>query len=74
MGKMIDAAIGQVETAESLDRPRYALGKAISRTGQVGGRPSKMLANALHGRPLWPSGASDRRDDPDWDLDPGVRP
>ena len=51
MGKMIDAAIGQIETAESLDRPGYALGKAISRTGQVGSRPSKMLANALHGRP-----------------------
>ncbi len=51
MGKMTDAAIGQVETAESLDRPGYALGKAISRTGQVGGRPSKMLANTLHGRP-----------------------
>jgi len=33
------------------DRPGYALGKAISRTGQVGGRPSKTLANALHGRP-----------------------
>ncbi len=51
MGKMIDAAIGQIEKAEVLDRPGYTLGKAISRTGQVAGRPSKGLANALHGRP-----------------------
>ena len=52
MGKMIDALIGRIETAEKLDRPGYALGKAISRTGQIGGGPSKGLANALHGRPL----------------------
>jgi len=51
MSKTIDAAIGRIETAESLDRPGYILGKAISRTGQVAGRPSKMLANTLHGRP-----------------------
>ncbi len=51
MGKIIDAAIGQIETAEQLDRPGYMLGKAISRTGQIAGRPSKSLANALHGRP-----------------------
>ncbi len=51
MGKMIDAAIGRIEAAESLDRPGYALGKAISRTVQVAGRPGKGLANALHGRP-----------------------
>jgi len=51
MGKMIDAAIGRIEAAEGLDRPGYTLGKAISRTGQVAGRPSKRLANALHGRP-----------------------
>ncbi len=52
MGQVIDALIGRIETAERLDRPGYALGKAISRTGQIGGRPSKGLANALHGRPL----------------------
>jgi len=51
VSKIIDAAIGRIEAAESLDRPGYALGKAISRTGQVAGRPSKRLANALHGRP-----------------------
>lgn len=51
MGKLLDAAIGKIETAESLDRPGYVLGKAISRTGQIGGKPSKSLANTLHGRP-----------------------
>lgn len=51
MGKTIDAAIGRIEAAESLDRPGYVLGKAISRTGQVVGRPGKRLANALHGQP-----------------------
>ncbi len=52
MGKMIDALIGRIETAEVLDRPGYALGKAISQTGQIGGKPSKSLANTLHGRTL----------------------
>lgn len=52
MGKRIDALIGRIETAEVLDRPGYALGKAISRTGQIGGKPSKSLANTLHGRTL----------------------
>lgn len=51
MPKSLDAAIGRIESAESLDRPAYALGKAISRTGQLGGRPAKALANTLHGRP-----------------------
>ena len=51
MGRMVDAAIGRIEAAESLDRPGHALGRAISRTGQVAGGPSKRLANALHGRP-----------------------
>ena len=51
MPKRIDAAIGRIEAAESLDRPAYALGKAISRTGQLGGRPAKVLADTLHGRP-----------------------
>jgi len=51
MGKIIDAAIGRIEAADSLDSSGYLLGKAISRTGQVIGRPSKRLANALHGRP-----------------------
>ena len=52
MPKFIDAAIGKIEAAESLDQPSYALGKAISRTGQIAGKPSKTLANVLHGRPL----------------------
>lgn len=51
MPKSLDAAIGRIEAAESLDRPAYAIGKAISRTGQLGGRPSKALADTLHGRP-----------------------
>ncbi len=51
MGKLVDAAIGRIEAAESLDKPGHMLGRAISRTGQVVGRPSKGLANALHGRP-----------------------
>ena len=51
MGKSIDAAIGQIEAAERLDRPGYLLGKAISRTGQVVGKPGKSLADTLHGRP-----------------------
>lgn len=49
MGKIIDALIGRVETAKRLDGPGYALGKAISQTGQIGGKPSKALANTLHG-------------------------
>ena len=51
MGKIVDAAIGQIESAESLDRPSYMLGKVISRTGQVAGKPAKNLANTLHGQP-----------------------
>ena len=51
MPKVIDDAIGQIEAAEILDRPGYGLGKAISRTGQIVGKPGKSLANALHGRP-----------------------
>ncbi len=51
MPKSLDDAIGRIEAAESLDRPAYAIGKAISRTGQLGGRPTKALANTLHGRP-----------------------
>lgn len=51
MPKSLDAAIGRIEAAESLDRPAYTLGKAISRTGQLGGRPTKVLADTLHGRP-----------------------
>ncbi len=57
MGKTIDAAIGWIETAESLDRPGYALGGAISRTGQVG-EPAEQDARQRAARPLlWPSGA-----------------
>ncbi len=51
MGKMIDALIGRIETADGLDRPGYAIGKAISRTTQVVGRPAKGVGDALHGRP-----------------------
>ena len=51
MGRMIDALIGRIETADGLDRPGYAIGKAISRTGQIAGKPSKALANTLHGQP-----------------------
>ena len=43
--------IGRIEAAEHLDRPAYALGKAISRTAQLGGRPGKTVADMLHGRP-----------------------
>lgn len=50
MGKIIDAAIGRIAAAERLDPPGYALGKAISRTGQVVGKPGKRLADTLHGR------------------------
>ena len=50
MPKAVDAAIGRIEAAESLDQPAFALGRAISRTGQVAGSPSKRLANVLHGR------------------------
>ena len=52
MGKIIDALIGRIEKAEHLDKPGYALGKAISRTGQIVGKPGEALANTLHGRPL----------------------
>lgn len=48
----MDAAIGLIEAAESLDAPSYALGQAISRTGQITGKPGKGLADALHGRAL----------------------
>ncbi len=51
MGRKIDALIGRIETADGLDRPGYAIGKAISRTGQIAGKPSKGVADALHGRP-----------------------
>lgn len=50
MPETIDDAIGLIEAADILDGPAHALGRAISRTGQIGGRPSKSLANALHGR------------------------
>ena len=52
MGRIIDALIGRIETAERLDKPGYALGKAISRTTQVVGRPGKAVGNVLHGRLL----------------------
>lgn len=48
--KVLDKAIGKLETAEGLDRPSYMLGKAISRMGQIVGRPGKKIANTLHGR------------------------
>ena len=50
MPKTFDAAVGWIEAAETLDRPAYAIGKAISRTGQLGGRPGKVVADTLHGR------------------------
>ena len=50
MPETIDAAIGRIEAAEGLDRPSYVLGKAISRTGQIVGKPGKRFANALHGQ------------------------
>ncbi len=50
MPETIDGVIGLIEVAEGLDSPGYALGKAISRTGQITGKPGKSLANALHGR------------------------
>ncbi|MGI4793194.1 MAG: DUF2231 domain-containing protein [Janthinobacterium lividum] len=52
MGRMIDALIGRIETADGLDRPGYAIGKAIARTTQLAGRPAKGVGNTLHGRPL----------------------
>jgi len=63
LGKSIDATIGQIEAAERLDRPGYLLGKAISRTGQVVGKPGTSLADTLHVQPYgirstrssWPS-------------------
>ncbi|MGI4747846.1 MAG: DUF2231 domain-containing protein [Janthinobacterium lividum] len=51
MPESLDAAIGRIETAEFLDLPAHVLGRAISRTGQIGGKPTKTLANTLHGRP-----------------------
>ena len=52
MGRIIDALIGRIETAKRLDVPGYALGKALSRSKQIGGKPVEALANTLHGRPL----------------------
>ncbi len=52
MGRMIDALIGRIETADGLDRPGYAIGKAIARTTQLAGRPAKGVGDTLHGRPL----------------------
>ena len=51
MSKTVDAAIGRIEAAESLDSSSYAIGKAISRTAQIVGRPGKWFGNMLHGRP-----------------------
>lgn len=51
LGKIIDAPIGRIESAESLDRPGHLLGKAVSRTGQVVGRPAKGLTNTLRDQP-----------------------
>ncbi|HEY8611066.1 MAG TPA: DUF2231 domain-containing protein [Roseomonas sp.] len=44
-----DAVIGRIEAARSLDNPGYLIGKALARSGQIAGRPSKNLANGLHG-------------------------
>ena len=52
MGKKIDVLIGLIERSDGLDRPGYSLGKAISRTGQIAGKPGKALGNTLHGRTL----------------------
>lgn len=51
MSRIIDAAIGRIEAAGILDDPGYMIGKAISRTAQVVGRPGKAFGNLLHGRP-----------------------
>ena len=51
MPKRLDAVIGRIEAAGRLDRPAYVIGKAISRIGQLGGRPGKRVADTLHGRP-----------------------
>jgi nitrite reductase/ring-hydroxylating ferredoxin subunit/uncharacterized membrane protein len=45
----IDAAIGQIEAAGSLDYPAQALGRAIARSGQLAGKWGKKLGNVLHG-------------------------
>ncbi|MGI4797880.1 MAG: DUF2231 domain-containing protein [Janthinobacterium lividum] len=50
MSRTIDAAIGWIESAVSLDGPGYLIGKAKARTTQVVGRPAKSLGNLLHGR------------------------
>ena len=49
MVRIFDKAIGKIETAEILDQPGFILGKAISQTGQIVGKPGKSLANTLHG-------------------------
>jgi nitrite reductase/ring-hydroxylating ferredoxin subunit/uncharacterized membrane protein len=45
----IDAAIGWIEAAKSLDYPAQALGRAIARSGQIAGRWGKTFADTLHG-------------------------
>ena len=50
MPETIDAAIGLTETTEGLENPDYALGKVMSRTGQITGKSGKCPAKALHGR------------------------
>ena len=51
MPRSLDIAIGRIEAAERLDPPAYAIGKAISRTAQLAGRPGKAVADTLHGKP-----------------------
>ncbi len=48
-GSRIDALIGQIEAAGSLDYPAQALGRALARSGQLAGRLGKKLGSALHG-------------------------
>ncbi|HWX50327.1 MAG TPA: DUF2231 domain-containing protein [Roseomonas sp.] len=47
--KAVNAGIGRVEAAASLDAPSYAVETAIARPAQIAGRPAETIGDALHG-------------------------
>jgi hypothetical protein len=46
---MIDAAVGQIEAAEWLDGPAYAIANAVALPQRLVGAPGEKVRNALHG-------------------------